>query len=109
MKCSHAKTCRFKADLEIKAKGSEDFSISRTEAITFLHKLADLKALFGQHVYMQKLLSRPQAKMSAHDILTFMFNVVFHNMYRSDWAPLFGEAVIVCDMPDEETIIEDTH
>jgi hypothetical protein len=28
-------------------------------------------------------------------------------MYRSEWAPLFGEAVIGCDMPNEETIIEE--
>jgi hypothetical protein len=46
--------------------------------------------------------------MSAYDILTFMFNVVFSNMYRSEWAPLFGEPVIDCDMPNEETIIEET-
>jgi serine/threonine protein kinase len=108
LRCSYAKTCQFKADLEIKAKRSGNLSTPRTEAINFLHKLADLKALFGQHVYVQKLLSRPELKMSAYDILTFMFNVVFNNMYRSDWAPLFGEAVIDCDMPDEETIIEET-
>jgi hypothetical protein len=54
------------------------------------------------------LLSRPELKISAYDILTFMFNVVFNNMYRCDWAPLFGETVIDCDMPDEETIIEET-
>ena len=108
LRCSYAKTCQFKADLEIKAKRSGNLSTPRTEAITFLHKLADLKALFGQHVYVQKLLSQPELKMSAYDILTFMFNVVFHNMYRSEWAPLFGEPVIDCDMPNEETIIEQT-
>ena len=57
---------------------------------------------------MQKLLSQPEIKLSAYDILNFMFNVMLHNMYRSEWKPLFGEAVIVCEMPDEETIIEDT-
>jgi hypothetical protein len=107
-KCSYAKTCQFKADLEVKAKRSGILSTPRTEAITFLHQLADLKALFGQHVYVQKLLSQPELKMSAYDILTFMFNVVFNNMYRSDWEPLFGEPVIDCEMPNEETIIEDT-
>ena len=108
LKCSYAKTCQFKADLEIKAKRSENLSTPRTEAITFLHKLADLKALFGQHVYVQKLLSKRDAKLSAYEILTFMFNVVFQNMYRSEWAALFGEPVIDCDMPNEETIIEET-
>ena len=108
LKSSYAKTCQFKADLEIKAKNSENPSTPRSDAITFLHKLADLKALFGQHVYVQKLLSQPELKMSAYDILTFMFNVVFHNMYRSEWAPLFGEPVIDCDMPNAETIIEET-
>ena len=107
LRCSYAKTCQFKADLEIKAKRSGNLSTPRTEAITFLHKLADLKALFGQHVYVQRLLPQPELKMSAYDLLTFMFNVVFNNMYRSEWAPLFGEAVIDCDMPNEETIIEE--
>ena len=107
-RCSYAKTCQFKADLEIKAKRAGNFSAPRTEAITFLHKLADLKALFGQHVYVQKLLSQAELKMSAYDILTFMFNVVFNNMYRSEWEPLFGEPVIDCEMPNEETIIEET-
>jgi len=108
LRSSYAKTCQFKADLEIKAKSSENPSTPRNDAITFLHKLADLKALFGQHVYVQKLLSQPELKMSSYDILTFMFNVVFHNMYRTEWAPLFGEPVIDCDMPNEETIIEET-
>ena len=108
LRCSYAKTCQFKADLENEAKRSGNLSTPRTEAITFLHKLADLKALFGQHVYVQKFLSQPEPKMSAYDILTFMFNVVFKNMYRSEWAPLFGEPVIDCDMPNEETIIEQT-
>jgi serine/threonine protein kinase len=107
LRCSYAKTCQFKADLEIKAKRSGNLSTPRTEAITFLHKLADLKALFGQHVYVQKLMSKPDAKISIYDVLTFMFNVVFHSMYRSEWAPLFGEAVIDCDMPNEKTIIEE--
>jgi serine/threonine protein kinase len=108
LRASHAKVCQFKADLESKAKHSENPTEARTEAIAFLHKLADLKAQFGQHMYMQKLLSQPDAKLSAHDVLTFMFNVMLNNMYRSEWKPLFGEAVISCEMPDEETIIEDT-
>jgi serine/threonine protein kinase len=108
LKASHSKTCQFKADLESKAKDSENGTGTRTEAIAFLHKLADLKAQFGQHAYMQKLLSQPEAKLSAHDILTFMFNVMLNNMYRSEWKPLFGEAVIACEMPDEETLIEET-
>ena len=109
LKCSYSKTCQFKADLEIKAKRSGNLTTPRTEAIAFLHKLADLKALFGQHVYVQKMLSQPELKMSAYDILAFMFNVVFNNMYRSEWAPLFGESVIDCDLPNEETIIEETY
>ena len=108
LKASHSKTCQFKADLESKARNSENATGTRTEAVAFLHKLADLKAQFGQHAYMQKLLIQPEAKLSAYDILSFMFNVVLNNMYRSEWKPLFGEAVIACEMPDEETLIEDT-
>jgi hypothetical protein len=57
---------------------------------------------------MQKLLSKPDPQLSAHDILTFMFNVMLNNMYRSEWKPLCGEAIIECEMPDDETIIEST-
>ncbi len=106
MKCSYARTCRLKADLEKKAGTAKRLSRPRSEAIVFLHQLADLKALFGQHVHATKLLSQPQTRVSAYDILTLMFNVVYHNMYRCQWAPLFGEAVIACDMPDAETIID---
>jgi len=108
LRCSYAKTCQFKADLAIKAKRSGNLSTPRTEAITFLHKLADLKARFGQHVHMQKLLMKPEAELSAYDIVTFMFNVVLNNMYRSEWKPLCGEAVIACEVPGEETLIEDS-
>ena len=107
LKASHSKTCQLKADLESKAKDAENPTSPRTEAIALLHKLADLKAQFGQHAYMQKLLAQPEIKLSAYDILTFMFNVMLHNMYRSEWKPLFAEAVIECEMPNEETIIED--
>ena len=108
LKASHAKTCQFKADLESKAKDSKNATGTRIEAIAFLHKLADLKARFGQHAHMQKLLMKPEAELSAHDIVTFMFNVVLNNMYRIEWKPLCGEALIECEMPGEETLIEDS-
>jgi len=108
MNSSYAKTCQFKADLENNARRSQNSKGLRTEAITFLQQLADLKALFGQHIYMVKLLSKPQAKVSVHEILTFMFNVVLNNMYRPQWKPLFGESVNTCDMPKEETAVEAT-
>jgi len=108
LRSSYAKICRFRDDLASNPRRSENLKRPRTEAITFLHKLADLKAIFGQHAYAQKLLSQPEPKMSAHNILTLMFNVVLNNMYRSSWQPLFGKAANVCDMPDEETIIEAT-
>ncbi len=108
MNSSYAKTCQFKADLENKSAGSPNADGLRNEAITFLHRLADLKALFGQHIYMVKLLSKPEASVTVYDILTFMFNVVLNNMYLPQWEPLFGESVNTCDMPDEATVIEAT-
>jgi serine/threonine protein kinase len=106
LRASYAKTCQFKADLESNAKKTGHAAGPRTEAITFLHNLADLKAIFGQHSYTQNLLTGPDFRMSAYEILIFMFNVVLRNMYRGEWKPLFGEAVHGCEMPDEETIIE---
>ncbi len=108
MNSSYAKTCQFKADLEGKADNSPSGNGLRFEAIAFLHRLADLKALFGQHIYMGKLLSQPEAKITVYDILIFMFNVVLNNMYPPHWEPLFGESVNTCDMPDEATVLEAT-
>jgi serine/threonine protein kinase len=107
LKASHTKICQFKADLESKAKDSENPAGSRTEAIIFLNKLADLKDQLGQHVHMQKLLSQPKARLSAHDILSFMFNVVLNNMYKPQWGPLSGEIAVACEAPDGETILAD--
>ena len=108
LNASHSKICQLQADLESKAKESENPASPRTEAIAFLHKLADLKAQFVHHVYVQKLLSQPEANLSAHAILTFMFNVMLNNMYRSEWKPLCGEAIIECEMPEDETLIEES-
>jgi len=108
LKASHSKICQLKADLESNAKQSGNAAETRIEAISFLHKLADLKAQFVHHAHIQKLLAQPEAKLSAHAILTFMFNVILNNMYPSEWKPLCGEAIIDCEMPDDETIIEDT-
>ena len=105
MKSSYAKTIQFKADLENKAGRSQNPNGVRTEAIAFLHKLADLKALFGQHLYMVKMMTKSQGAVSVRDILTFMFNVVLNNMYLPHWQPLFGESVNTCDAPDEATIV----
>jgi len=108
MNSSYAKTCQFKADLENKARPTQNSKRLRTEAITFLHHLADLKALLGQHIYMIKRLSKPQATVSVHDILTFMFNVVLNNMYRPQWKPLIVEAANTCDKPPGQAGLEAT-
>ncbi len=108
MKSSYKKTCRFMADLENKVGRLPDSEKPRTEAITFLRHLADLKALFGQHVYMQKRISHSEPKVSAYDILTFMFNVVLNNMYLPQWKPLFDESDIGAETPEEENTLAAT-
>ena len=108
MNSSYAKTCKFMEDLSNNSKRSQNSTALRNEAITFLQKLANLKALFGQHIYMVKLLSNPEAKLSVHDVLTFMFNVVVNNMYRPEWENLSEEPISKCSMPHEETVLEAT-
>ena len=85
MNSSYAKICQFKVDLTNNARHSDNSKEPKAEVITFLHQLADLKALFEQYNEMGKQLSKPPAKVSVHDILTFMFNVVSNNMYRPQW------------------------
>ena len=108
MKSSYAKTCRFMANLENKIRRSQDSDVPRAEAITFLRHLAGLKALFGQHVYMQKLISHPEPKISAFDILNFMFHVVLNNMYPPQWKPLFDESAEADEMSEEKTSLAAT-
>jgi hypothetical protein len=107
LKASYSKICQFKADLERKAKDSDNPEGPRTEAITFLHHLADLKSQLGQHAHLQRLLSQSNPRLSAHDILNFMFNVVVNNMYKPHWVPLCGETAIACEQPDGTTILAD--
>lgn len=108
MSSSHAKTCQFRADLENNADRNQNTNSRRKEAIAFLHQLADLKSLLGQHIYMIKRLSNPQAAVSVYDILTFMFNVVRNNMYRPQWKPLIVEATNTCNPPDEQPLAKAT-
>jgi len=108
LKSPHIKICQFQTDLERKARQGENSGGPRTEAVIFLHQLADLKLILAHHGRMHKLLSGTAPKLSCHDILTFMFNVVANNMYRAEWGPLFTDEFSVCDMPDEETMIAAT-
>jgi serine/threonine protein kinase len=96
MSSSYAKTCQFREDLENNAERDQNSDRRRTEAITFLHQLADLKSLLGHHIYMIKRLSNPHAPIPVYDILTFMFNVVRNNMYGPQWQPLVVETPKNC-------------
>jgi len=108
MSSSHAKTCQFRADLENNAERDQNTNRRRTAAIAFLNHLADLKSLLGQHIYMIKRLSNPQAAVSVYDILTFMFNVVRNNMHPPHWKPLIVEAPNTCNKPDEQPLAKAT-
>ena len=108
MKSSYTKISQFKADLINKSSGNRNSNGLRSDVIIFLNQLTDLKSLLGQHIYMIKRLSNPQAKVSAHDILTFMFNVVRNNMYRSKWQPLIVESPNHFDMLEEKPLAEAT-
>jgi serine/threonine protein kinase len=108
MNSSYAKTCKFKEDLANSSRRSQNSNALRTEAIIFLDKLINLKALFGQHIHMAKILSIPRTKVSVHEILTFMFNVVLNNMYRSEWELLSMQSVSTCDQSYEEKALAAT-
>ena len=108
MNSSYVKTCKFKEDLTNSSRGSQNSNALRTEAIIFLDKLINLKALFGQHIHMAKILSGRRNKLSSHDILTFMFNVVLNNMYRFEWELLSMQSVSTCDQIHEEKALAAT-
>jgi hypothetical protein len=52
-----------------------------------LRQLATRKALLERKVQLAAALPRKGARVSAYDLLLFMFNSVLRRMYREDWLP----------------------
>jgi len=60
----------------------------REKIMKFLRELEYLKLMLGKQEQTIKILGFSHPRMSAYELLEFMFDIVLHTMYREDWGYL---------------------
>jgi serine/threonine protein kinase len=108
IKCSHAQICRFMQELEFKARAGAVSTESAQQTLTFFKRIINLKALHERKTQLAAVLEVDPARLSAYDLLMFMFNRVLKAMYREDWKPLAEEPAAVTCRPDDELSLSTT-
>jgi serine/threonine protein kinase len=77
---------RIAAELRAKAGAGADANDTVQATLRFLHRLSTLKALAARKAQLVETLSaQPACRLSAFDILVFMFNSVLGAMAREEW------------------------
>ncbi|MFO7708367.1 MAG: hypothetical protein R6V84_09355 [Desulfobacterales bacterium] len=107
-RCSHARICRFMQDIEFKARAGAVSADSAKLALKFFKRLVNLKALHERKTQLAAELEASSARLSAYELLMFMFNMVLKAMYREDWRPLAEEPAAVTCRPDDELSLSTT-
>jgi hypothetical protein len=75
--------------------------------LEFLDDLAQLKLFATLQQQTSVLLNKPESKMSAYDILSYMFYTIYHTMFRDDWKNACEPEVCVAEpLDDEATTLE---
>lgn len=106
-KSSHAKIIQFKKHLKNKFKSSSNPSVDAHAVLEFLDHLTQLKQYSDQQTRTAQLISKPDASMSAYDLLTFMFYAVYHTMFNEQWQNVCEDEVCVAEpLDDEATTLE---
>ena len=107
LKSSHAKIVQFRNHLKNKFKASANPSVDASKVLEFLDDLARLKHYSDRQKQTLVLLNQPEPKMSAYDILTFMFYAVYHAMIKEEWQAACDEDIYVSEtLDDEATTLE---
>ncbi|UCE56433.1 MAG: hypothetical protein JSV31_13605 [Desulfobacterales bacterium] len=107
LKSSPAKIIQFRNHLKDKFKASANPSIDASKVLEFLDDLTRLKHYSDQQKHIIILLNQPESKMSAYDILTFMFYTVYHTMIKEEWQKARDEDICVSEpLDDEATTLE---
>ena len=106
--CSHARICRLMQEIEFKSRAGAVSEESARRTLEFLSRLMRLKALYERKAKLAAVVGGPSARLSAYEILTFMFNMVLKTMYREDWKPLAEEAAATTCRPDDELSLATT-
>lgn len=106
--CSHARICRLMQEIEFKSRAGAVSEESARRTLEFFSRLMRLKALYERKAKLAADVGAPSARLSAYEILTFMFNMALKTMYREDWNPLAEEAAAATCRPDDELSLATT-
>jgi hypothetical protein len=109
LKSSYAKIIQFKGHLKNKFKAKPNPSMDTSNVLVFLDDLAQLKLFATLQNQTSTLLNKPEPKMSAYDILSFMFFTVYHTMFRDDWQNACEPDVCVAEPLDDEATTLEAH
>jgi hypothetical protein len=107
LKSSYVKIVQFKGHLKNKFKSNPNSKLNTSNVLEFLDDLAQLKLFATLQQQTSVLLNKPESKMSAYDILSFMFYTIYHTMFREEWQNACEPEV--CDaepLDDEATTLE---
>jgi serine/threonine protein kinase len=108
VKCSHAQICRYMQEIEFKARAGAVSADSARLRLKFFKRLVNLKALHERKLQLAAVLECATARLSAYDLLMFMFNMVLKSMYREEWKPLVEEPAALTCRPDDELSLSTT-
>lgn len=107
LKSSHAKIVLFKRHLKNKFKNAPNPPANPSQVFEFLDDLAHLKLYLDQQNQAAVLINKPDPKISAYDLLTFMFSAVYHTMYNEQWQIAREEEACASEsLDDEATTLE---
>lgn len=81
---------------------------TRNRGFEVLSLLEAMKMEDEKVVEMRKLTSRPGLRMTAYDLLVFMFDLVFNAMYRKQWGELLPAEVVGVGDEKEPSTVEST-
>ncbi|MCU0560538.1 MAG: hypothetical protein MUD16_10155 [Desulfobacterales bacterium] len=106
--CSHARIGRLMQEIEFKSRAGAVSAESARQALTVFKRLMNLKALYERKAQLAAAVASPSIRLSAYELLTFMFNMVLKTMYREEWTPLAEEAAATACRADDELSLATT-
>jgi hypothetical protein len=106
-KSSPSQIIQFKKHLQNKFKKASPQEFDSEQVLEFTDNLFQLKIHADRQKQVIALLSREQPRITAYDLISFMFYTVYHVMLREDWQVVKRKKVSVTrTLDDEATTLE---
>ena len=86
--CSYAKTKKLRRKWEERSETGMENKIDRSQLVSLLRKLEELKLRLEQQTQLLELLNHSTPWISAHQLMEFMFGLVINRMYNEEGLPL---------------------